>query len=295
MPTDELQHFERAAPRSHLCLHHAVDRHQRAEPARRRPGATNASGVLDSEDTDLHRGGTLTPRPGVTSDALLQYLAPFRVGPTSFRLACGQGPTLRVDGATLQTQATGTYNFLGFQQVQFATCGQDATLTLPAGTHLLEGNVGGLVKVAAVSLSPSPGAPYAPNDDSNSRGYGAQLGCRVPHRDGRTGIGLLPDRATELQQRVDRAVGRTDPAACPGRRMAAGVGGAEGIGRPRHARLRTRSALPARSRRGRGACIGVIGPRSLATRRLNQAKARGARGSISLWGVLVGVPQPSWS
>ena len=38
----------------------------------------------------------------------------------------------------------------------------DATLTLPAGTHLLEGNVGGLVKVAAVSLSPSPGAPYAP-------------------------------------------------------------------------------------------------------------------------------------
>ena len=232
--------------------------------------------------------GTLTPRPGVTSAALLQYLDHSRVGPTSFRLACGQGPTLKVDGTTLPTQATGTYNFLGFQQMKFATCGLGASLHLPTGTHVLKGNVGGLLKVAAVSLSPSRGSPYAPAttvaravtvhnwgvEDRTitvGRGPASYLVVRQNFNNGWTaqlaGRTLTPVRVNGWQQAwvVPKGSGGLVMLTFgPDRLYQLGLVG--------------------------GAVLAVVllGLALWPARKVNDAKARGARHSLPLWGVLIG-------
>lgn len=106
--------------------------------------------------------GSVSPRAGPNLAALLTLLGGRALVAEPFHLACGQGPTLTVDGTTLQTEVIGTFGGLtGFQQMRFSVCGEHEALTLPAGTHLLLGNAGGYLKIESVTISPYDTAPYA--------------------------------------------------------------------------------------------------------------------------------------
>jgi len=123
--------------------------------------------------------GSVSPRAGASLAALLELLGGRALVAKPVHLACGKGPTLTVDGKTLQTEVTGTFGGLtGFQQMQFSVCGQYQALTLPAGTHLLLGNSGGYLKIESVTVSPYDAAPYAsssaPDRSVNVQQWGPQ-------------------------------------------------------------------------------------------------------------------------
>jgi hypothetical protein len=105
--------------------------------------------------------GTVTARPGASLAAYLKSLGLQALTNRPFHLVCGFGPSVSVDGKTLPTQVGGTFGGLnGFRQMNFSVCG--APLVLPAGTHTLEGNVGGFLKVVSVALRPAGTTPFAP-------------------------------------------------------------------------------------------------------------------------------------
>jgi hypothetical protein len=104
--------------------------------------------------------GTMSVRPGASLAAYLKTLGLHALTSLPFHLVCGFGPSLTVDGKTLATQVTGTFGGLnGFRQLNFSVC--SAPLALAAGTHTLEGNVGGFLKVISVVLRPATTAPFA--------------------------------------------------------------------------------------------------------------------------------------
>jgi arabinofuranan 3-O-arabinosyltransferase len=104
--------------------------------------------------------GTMTARPGASLAALLKFLGANALRARVLHVPCGQGPVVTIDGQPIQTQVNGLFGGLnGFRQLRFSACG--GPVTVAAGRHLLEGNVGGYLKIISVALSPAAGAPYA--------------------------------------------------------------------------------------------------------------------------------------
>ena len=77
----------------------------------------------------------------------------------AFRLSCGQGPALAIDGQTYQTTVSGTIGELTqFRPVQVRLCTPGSTLTLGAGQHTL----------IAAQPQPAPASTFAITDLSLS-------------------------------------------------------------------------------------------------------------------------------
>ena len=106
--------------------------------------------------------GTLVERPGPALTELLKFLGPKVLAGASIHLACGKGPTISVDGKTLQTQVSGSLGGLsGLGQMQFVACGKTSGVSLRSGTHIVKGNQGGYFKVVSLALTPAHSPTYA--------------------------------------------------------------------------------------------------------------------------------------
>jgi arabinofuranan 3-O-arabinosyltransferase len=87
--------------------------------------------------------GLAVPTAGLALDVLVGRLADLNVAPAGlaahFRLACGQGPVLRLDGKSYQTAVSGTLADLTQQlPVQVSLCAPGGKLSLSSGQHWLE-------------------------------------------------------------------------------------------------------------------------------------------------------------
>jgi hypothetical protein len=87
--------------------------------------------------------GLAVPTTGLALDVLVGRLADLNVAPAGlsarFRLACGQGPVLRLDGKSYQTAVSGTLADLTQQlPVQVSLCAPGGKLSLSSGQHWLE-------------------------------------------------------------------------------------------------------------------------------------------------------------
>jgi arabinofuranan 3-O-arabinosyltransferase len=79
-----------------------------------------------------------------------------------FRLACGQGPPLTVDGRAYPTSVSGTVgDLINLTPLPLRVCTAGATLNLPAGRHWLS-SPGTGVPLAVTSLTLTDAAPSAP-------------------------------------------------------------------------------------------------------------------------------------
>ena len=80
-------------------------------------------------------------------------------GQTSFRLACGQGPTVSVDGKQYPTSVSGTVaDLLQSLPVQVRLCGAGGQLALSDGRHRLLAAPSSTFVITDVDLRTSPGA-----------------------------------------------------------------------------------------------------------------------------------------
>jgi arabinofuranan 3-O-arabinosyltransferase len=85
---------------------------------------------------------------------------------TKFRLACGQGPALRIDGQAYPTAVSGTLGELsGYRPLRVRLCTPGGTLALGAGRHTLTAPTPGTFAVTDLSLTgtggPGPAAAAA--------------------------------------------------------------------------------------------------------------------------------------
>jgi arabinofuranan 3-O-arabinosyltransferase len=98
----------------------------------------------------------------VTVPALSSLNTGLPAASTPFKLACGQGPSLTVDGHTYQTSVSGTVaDLTGFKALPVHLCTTGTALTLPAGRHWLTSPGSGLaLTVGDLSLKNTP-APAA--------------------------------------------------------------------------------------------------------------------------------------
>jgi hypothetical protein len=99
---------------------------------------------------------------GVQIPALAGLHAALPAPAEPFRLACGQGPALTVDGHRYQTSVSGTVGELQRQaQVQLHLCTPAGALTLAAGRHVLRAASSAAFTVSDVSLSNQPATAAA--------------------------------------------------------------------------------------------------------------------------------------
>ncbi len=106
--------------------------------------------------------GLVTARPGLDLASVIGTLGLRALTSQPFHLACGQGPVISVDGTKLETEVNGTDEALGgYGEMEFATCGPNASVDLTPGAHVFEGNAGGYLKVNAVALIPSSASASA--------------------------------------------------------------------------------------------------------------------------------------
>ena len=108
--------------------------------------------------TTVNSTGQVSTLPVELSRLRLPALAKLRVvGPsatTTFRLACGQGPELRIDGHAYLTAVRGTLGELtGFRPLQVRLCTPDGTLALDPGRHTLTAAAPGTFAVTDLSLT----------------------------------------------------------------------------------------------------------------------------------------------
>jgi arabinofuranan 3-O-arabinosyltransferase len=165
VPGDELGRFARAGTRPPLYVFtspvpgHAVGVASGGEDLEPRMVRIFTSPKPES----VNVRGLVTPRPGVDLASVIGSLGLRALTSQPFHLACGQGPAISIDGTNLETAVNGTDEALGgFGEMEFSTCGPDASVALRPGTHVLEGNAGGYLKVNAVALVPSSTPAYAP-------------------------------------------------------------------------------------------------------------------------------------
>ena len=80
----------------------------------------------------------------------------------TFRLGCGQGPVISVDGQRYRTSVTGTLaDLMQLKAVQLHLCTTGGALTLPAGRQLLSAASSADFTVTSLSLSSTTGAAGA--------------------------------------------------------------------------------------------------------------------------------------
>ncbi len=78
-------------------------------------------------------------------------------GSARFRLACGQGPPVSVDGRIYQTSVAGTIgDLVHLRPVRARVCGSGGTIALPAGKHQLAAAPSAAFAVSDIALSTAP-------------------------------------------------------------------------------------------------------------------------------------------
>ena len=165
----------------------------------------------------------------LTVPALASLRTGIPAATTPFRLGCGQGPPLTVDGRTYPTSVSGTVRDLtDLTPLPLHLCTRGTALALPRGPALAE--LTGHGRTAR---------RHRPEPDQRRRGAGRRagqrrrrarpadrhLGGRVPHRDDRPGRTVLPGGPPGGQPGLDRDPERAP--AHPGHpgRLAAGLRG----------------------------------------------------------------------
>ena len=145
-----------------------------------------------------------------------------------FRLGCGQGPPVTVDGRTYPTSVSGTVSDLtDLTPLPLHLCTKGAALTLSAGRHWLTSPGTGVpLAVTDLSLSASTASPAAA--PSNGAAAARQLadrlvGSRVPHRDDRPRPPVVPGGSPGGQPGLDRHPERAPAHAGDPGRLAAGL------------------------------------------------------------------------
>ena len=187
-----------------------------------------------------------------------------------FRLGCGQGPPVTVDGHTYPTSVSGTVNDLtDFTPLPLHLCTKGAALTLSAGRHWLTSPGTGVpLAVTDLSLRASTASPAAaPSERHRSRPPAADqlLGRRIPHGDDRSWPPVVPGGSRRGQPGLDRHPQRAPAHAGDPGRLAAGLGGAGWRRRPDRHDVHPRHRIPAaagrigggdlRADRGRGLAV----------------------------------------
>ena len=222
--------------------------------------------------------GLVTARPGPGLASVIGSLGLHTLTSQPFHLACGQGPVISIDGTKLETEVNGTDEALGgYWEMEFATCGPNASVDLTPGTHVFEGNAGGYLKVNAVALTPSSTPAYAPRP-AGTFCLGDQLGSGPPfRRRGRRRI-VLPHRPPELQCRLDGRTGRQDPEIGADQRVAAGLGPPGWIRRCRDLHLHTGWSVPDRPDHRAGARLPPGRTRPVAGEARERCESAGSKG-----------------
>ena len=116
--------------------------------------------------TTVNSTGQVSTLPVELSRLFVPALAKLRVvapkAATTFSLACGQGPALRIDGRAYPTAVSGTLGELtGFRPLRVRLCAPGGTVTLGTGRHTLTAAAPGAFAVTDLSLT-GPAGPAGP-------------------------------------------------------------------------------------------------------------------------------------
>jgi arabinofuranan 3-O-arabinosyltransferase len=126
-----------------------------------RPLVTNRIS-LSFPDVQLNTTVSSTGQVGIVPLGLTHLAVPALAGlrpvapdqNAAFRLACGQGPVLTIDGQPYQTSVSGTIGDLSqFRPVQVRLCTPGGVLPLAAGQHTLIASTPGTFAITSLSLS----------------------------------------------------------------------------------------------------------------------------------------------
>ncbi|HEY2521090.1 MAG TPA: alpha-(1-_3)-arabinofuranosyltransferase family protein [Streptosporangiaceae bacterium] len=155
--------------------------------------ATTAYNPLVGRATQLPVG-----LAGLTIPALQSLNAGVPAGSSPVKLACGQGPSLTIDGKTYPTSVSGTVaDLTSFRSLPLHLCTRGTALTLPAGRHWLTSPGYGLpLAVTGLSLKNAPaGSPTttaattaSPASTSGTRAFTVR-DWGTEHRTGTIGAG----------------------------------------------------------------------------------------------------------
>jgi arabinofuranan 3-O-arabinosyltransferase len=120
---------------------------------------------------------------------------------TRFKLTCGQGPGLTIDGKSYQTAVSGTVGELTqFLPLHLTLCTPNGTLDLGQGRHWLTASAAGLFTATDVSLSAEPAATAAAGSTrSASAGAGARVIDVFSWQPEKRQLGIGPGPASYLE------------------------------------------------------------------------------------------------
>jgi arabinofuranan 3-O-arabinosyltransferase len=120
--------------------------------------SSNAAGVTaDGQPAQLPVGLSSVRIPGLTG---LSVAAPSQRAP--FKLACGSGPAVVVNGTAYQTSVSGTVgDLINLQPVKLGLCTPGGTLKLSAGSQTLVANPSSDFTITDLSLRSGLGVPVA--------------------------------------------------------------------------------------------------------------------------------------
>ncbi|HTX84518.1 MAG TPA: alpha-(1-_3)-arabinofuranosyltransferase family protein [Streptosporangiaceae bacterium] len=128
----------------------------------------------------------------------------------TFRLGCGRGPVISVDGQHYQTSVTGTVaDLMQLKAVQLRLCTMGGALTLPAGRQLLSAASSADFSITSLSLASttdaaaatSPGHPVSPLATSDGGRKLQVLSWQDDNREVRIGPG--PQSYVEIHENVN--------------------------------------------------------------------------------------------
>jgi arabinofuranan 3-O-arabinosyltransferase len=131
-----------------------------------RPLITDRLSISFPASQPASAAATIVARPGSLPIALSRIVIPGLAGlrpavpdpGTTFRLACGQGPELTVDGRGYATAVSGQVtDLINFRPVRVRLCAA-GTLRLPAGRHWLTAAAPAPFAVTSLSLTDGPAA-----------------------------------------------------------------------------------------------------------------------------------------
>jgi arabinofuranan 3-O-arabinosyltransferase len=150
-----------------------------------RPLRTNELYVIfpGTQSAALGVGGGPGQLPVGLSKLTIPGLAGLRVAAPSdqatFRLACGQGPTVSVDGKQFPTEVSGSVaDLVQTRPVEVRLCAPGGRLTLNAGRHWLLATPSGAFVVTDLDLRTQPGAaPTSSGGTVSAGGPGASPGA----------------------------------------------------------------------------------------------------------------------